>query len=129
MSPDFFGRRGVLGVFGDRAWPPRALANWVADTRVSRIKRVAYCEEDLQAVLATLEDCHASLVLNGDPDTAQLVAVAILELRIKLNRIEDSELKALCDAMLRGGEAAGAVFAKRQDDVRQRAPVTLKLVK
>jgi len=91
---------------------------------------VAYCEEDLQAVLATLEDCHASLVLNGDHDTAQLVAVAILELRIKLNRIEDSELKALCDAMLRDGEAtAGAVFPKRQDGVRQRAPVTLKLVK
>ena len=91
---------------------------------------MADCEENLLAVLATLEECHAALVLNGDQDTAQLVSVAILELRIKLNRIEDSELKALCDAILREGEAAaGAVFPKRQDGIRQRAPVILKLVK
>ena len=62
---------------------------------------MAYFEENLRAVLATLEECQASLVRNGDRDTAQLVSVAILELRIKLNRIDDSELKALCDAMLR----------------------------
>lgn len=89
---------------------------------------MADCDENLQSVLATLEECHASLVLNGDHDTAQLVSVAILELRIKLNRIEDSELKALCDAMLKEGEAtARAAVPKRQEGIRQRAP--LKLVK
>ena len=62
---------------------------------------MAYFEENLRAVLATLEECHTSLMKNGDLDTAQLVSVAILELRIKLNRIDDSELKALCDAMVR----------------------------
>jgi hypothetical protein len=36
----------------------------------------------------------------SDRETALLVSVAILELRMKLNRIEDAELKALCDAIL-----------------------------
>ena len=95
-----------------------------------RIRPVARCDENLHAVLATLEECHASLVLTGDHDTAQLVSVAILELRIKLNRIEDSELKALCDAMLKEGEAtATAAFPRRQAGIRQRGPVSLKLVK
>ena len=91
---------------------------------------VADVEENLWAVLAKLEGCRASLILNGDRDTAQLVSVAILELRVKLNRIEDSELKAVCDAMLREGEAAApAVRPKLQEMLRPRSPVSLKLVK
>lgn len=91
---------------------------------------MAYFEENLRAVLATLEDCQASLILNGDRDTAQLVSVAILELRIKLNRIEDAELKALCDAMVREKEAAAKLVSpKPQEGLRPRGPVSLKLVK
>lgn len=91
---------------------------------------MAYFEEDLRAVLATLEGCQASLIKNGDRDTAQLVSVAILELRIKLNRIEDSELKALCDAMVREIEATPKpVQPKPQEGLRPRSPVSLKLVK
>jgi hypothetical protein len=91
---------------------------------------VSYFEENLRAVLATLEECHASLIMNGDRDTAQLVSVAILELRIKLNRIEDSELKALCDAMLREIEGTSKlVQPKPQVGLRPRSPVSLKLVK
>jgi hypothetical protein len=90
---------------------------------------VAYIEENLRAVLATLEECQASLVTNGDRDTAQLVSVAILALRIKLNRISDSELKALCDAMLQEEEAASQPLPPRpQEGPRPRPPV-LKLVK
>lgn len=81
-------------------------------------------------MLATLEECQASLIMNGDRDTAQLVSVAILELRIKLNRIEDSELKALCDAMVREVEGASKSAApKPQEGARPRPPVSLKLVK
>ena len=81
-------------------------------------------------MLATLEECQASLIRSGDLDTAQLVSVAILELRIKLNRIEDSELKALCDAMVRETEASSkTVSAKPQEGSRPRPPVSLKLVK
>jgi hypothetical protein len=91
---------------------------------------VAYFEENLRSVLATLEECQASLVRNGDRDTAQLVSVAILELRIKLNRIEDSELKALCDAMLRDVDAASKpVQPKPPEGLRQRSSALLKLVK
>jgi hypothetical protein len=88
---------------------------------------VAYFEENLRAVLATLEECQASLIENDDRDTAQLVSVAILELRIKLNRIDDSELKALCDAMVR--EASKSAQPKPQESPRPRSPVSLKLVK
>ena len=91
---------------------------------------MSYFEENLRAVLATLEECQASLIMNGDRDTAHLVSVAILELRIKLNRIEASELKALCDAMLRDGETpAKPVQPKPQESLRSRSPVSLKLVK
>ena len=91
---------------------------------------VANSDERLQAVLATLEQCQTALVLGGDRDTAQLVSVAILELRIKLNRIEDSELKALCDAMVRDGEPPEKPnHPKSHDGQRGRSPVSLKLVK
>jgi hypothetical protein len=91
---------------------------------------VACVEQNLQDVLTTLEECQAALVRNGDRDTAQLVSVAILDLRIKLNRIEDSELKALCDAMLREVDTASKpAQPKPQEGPRQRPPVSLKLVK
>jgi hypothetical protein len=56
-------------------------------------------DERLLPVLATLEECRAGLASNGNPETAHLVAVAILDLRMRLNRITDAELKALCDEM------------------------------
>jgi hypothetical protein len=92
---------------------------------------VAYVEENLRAVLATLEECQTSLIKNGDHDTAQLVSVATLALRIKLNRIADSELKALCDAMLQEEEASKRPLPPRpqQEGPRPRPPVSLKLVK
>jgi malonyl CoA-acyl carrier protein transacylase len=69
-------------------------------------------------------------VLGGDRDTAQLVSVAILELRIKLNRIDDSELKALCDAMVRDAEPPEKPpHPKSHEGQRGRSPVSLKLVK
>lgn len=56
-------------------------------------------EQKLRSTLATLEQCRAVLLASASRETAQLVSVAILQLRMKLNRIADSELKALCDAM------------------------------
>jgi hypothetical protein len=61
---------------------------------------VANSEERLHSILATLEQCRAALIDCANRETAQLVSVAILELRMKLHRVADSELKALCDAML-----------------------------
>jgi hypothetical protein len=90
---------------------------------------VSCLEENLTAVLTTLEKCQGVLLVNGDRDTAQLVSVAILELRIKLNRIEDSELKSLCDAMLRVVEGASKSIQPGPTDIVQRSPLALKLVK
>jgi uncharacterized membrane protein YccC len=89
---------------------------------------VANSEERLQQILATLEQCRAVLIDSANQETAQLVSVAILELRMKLNRIADSELKALCDAM-----SPAEAPARRSPDHKpppgQRRRPLLKLVK
>ncbi len=109
--------------------PTESLRLYLASS-VTEETLVANSEERLQAVLATLVECQAALVLGGDRDTAQLVSVAILELRIKLNRIEDAELKALCDAMLRDGEPPERPHdPKSHEGQPGRSPVLLKLVK
>jgi hypothetical protein len=53
----------------------------------------------LQLVMARLEGCQAILVETGERDTAQLVAMAMLQLRMRLHHIGDDELKALCEAL------------------------------
>jgi hypothetical protein len=60
---------------------------------------VSHSDQQLQAALATLEHCRAVLLASGSRETAQLVSMAILQLRMKLNRITDAEWKALCDAV------------------------------
>jgi hypothetical protein len=83
----------------------------------------------LRSILATLEECRAALVASGNRETAQLVSVAILELRIKLNRIADSELKALCDAMLQDEVSAEQCDPKSPQGQGGRPRILLKLVK
>lgn len=58
------------------------------------------------SVLATLEECRTALVGGGNPETAHFVSVAILDLRMKLNRITDAELRALCDEIMPAEAAA-----------------------
>jgi hypothetical protein len=50
--------------------------------------------QKLRELLATLEECHAALLLSGDEHTAHLLSLAISELRIGLNREDDGELNA-----------------------------------
>jgi len=57
-------------------------------------------DEQLVAVLAMLEECRAALAASGNRDSAHLVSVAALDVRMKLNRIGDAELKLLCEAMV-----------------------------
>jgi hypothetical protein len=89
---------------------------------------VANSEERLRSVLATLEECRAILVDGRDRETALLVSVAILELRMKLHRIADSELKALCDAMLPDDAPAERTRDSKSSQGQRRRPL-LKLVK
>jgi hypothetical protein len=61
---------------------------------------VADSEEQLHSILAALEECRVGLMDCGSPEAAHLLALSILEIRMKLNRVSDSELKALCDAIV-----------------------------
>jgi hypothetical protein len=62
---------------------------------------VGNSDEQLLAILETLEECRRALRLEGRLDTAQLVSVAILDLRMKLKGIGDAELKAFCEEIMR----------------------------
>ena len=55
-----------------------------------------------------LEECRSTLSASGNRDTAHLVSVAALDVRMKLNRIGDAELKLLCEAMAAKEEAKDA---------------------
>ncbi len=89
---------------------------------------MANSEERLNSILATLEECRAALIDSSDRQTALLVSVAILELRMKLNRIADSELKALCDAMLPDEAPAERSQQVKSPQAQRRRPL-LRLVK
>ncbi|WP_245332583.1 hypothetical protein [Bradyrhizobium erythrophlei] len=83
-------------------------------------------EQRLQSVLATLEQCRTVLIDSGNRESAQLLSVAVLGLRMKINRIGDSELKALCDEMLADDDESSQEPQSRQGPHR---PPLLKLVK
>jgi hypothetical protein len=84
---------------------------------------VANVEERLLSLLATLEECREFLMDKASPETARLLSLAILELRMELHHVTDSELKALCELM----EADGR---KPQESSSARPlPPYLKLVK
>jgi len=89
---------------------------------------VANSEERLNSILAILEECRAALIDSSDRETGLLVSVAILELRMKLNRIADSDLKALCDAMLPDEAPAERSEQAKSQQAQRRRPL-LKLVK
>jgi hypothetical protein len=61
---------------------------------------VANFEDRLHSVLAALEQCRTVLTRDARPETAKLVSLAILQLRMELNQVADLELKALCDALM-----------------------------
>jgi hypothetical protein len=65
----------------------------------NRLRLVSDSDAHLRSVIATLEENRAALVESANPEAAQILAVAILQLRMRLNRIADSELKALCQAL------------------------------
>jgi len=103
--------------------PRLYLASSVSDKTL-----VASSEERLHSVLAALEQCRAVLTDSADRETAQLLSVAILQLRMKLNQVSDQDLKALCDAMVPDdGPAEISEDPKSPQDQRRRA--LLKLVK
>lgn len=88
---------------------------------------MANTDEQMLAVLSTLEQCRAALIAAGNRDTAQLVSVAVLELRMKLNHVDDDDLKNLCDAMVHADHPERLRDAKVQPG--QRRQPLLRIVK
>jgi hypothetical protein len=91
---------------------------------------VANSGERLHSILATLEQCRTALTKEARPETAKLVSLAILQLRMDINQVADRELKALCDALAPDDEFAEmSQDSKVPHGQRRRPPAALKLVK
>jgi hypothetical protein len=85
---------------------------------------VADLEKQLHSILSTLETCRAALVASDSRETAHLVSIAILELRMRLNRVTEAELASLCNEML-PADARGAEDRKPRYALRQRPLLTV----
>lgn len=83
---------------------------------------VANTEERLVSLLATLEECQAFLTERASTETARLLSLAILELRMELHKVTDTELKALCDMIASNDRPEEPAVAKR-------LPPYLKIIK
>lgn len=75
-------------------------------------------DEQLLSVVVTLEQCRTVLGDGDNRETSQLLSMAILELRMKLNGIDGPELKALCDEMVRDDAPQQAPFPRRRPLLR-----------
>ncbi|WFU45171.1 hypothetical protein QA640_30395 [Bradyrhizobium sp. CB82] len=78
-------------------------------------------------MLETLEECRRVLGQNQVRETVELLSIAILDLRMKLKGIDNGELRALCDEMLRGA-ASDTAFRSKQTQDQPRRPL-LRVVK
>ena len=65
----------------------------------SRLRLVSDSEAHLRSIIATLDENRAALVESSNLEAAQILAVAILQLRMRLHGIDGSELKAFCQAV------------------------------
>jgi hypothetical protein len=84
-------------------------------------------DERLVSILEMLEECRAGLVAGGNRDSADLVSMAILDVRTRLHGICDAELRALCDEMLADDGLPRSRETKSPPD-RKRQPL-LRLIK
>ena len=96
---------------------------------VSEKTLVANSEERLQSILATLEQCRLALIKEARPETAKLVSLAVLDLRIDLSKLPDSDLKALCDAMTPSEQGPAGRSNDPNSPRGPRKRAVLKLVK
>ena len=105
--------------------PPLYLASSVTEKTL-----VANSEDRLHSVLAALEQCRTVLTRDARLETAKLVSLAILQLRMELNQLADPELKALCDALMPGGAPLNTLHDPKSPQGQRRGTrATLKLVK
>jgi hypothetical protein len=65
----------------------------------NRLRLVSDSEAHLSSIIATIEENRAALVESSNLEAAQILAIAILQLRMRLHGIDGSELKDFCQAM------------------------------
>jgi hypothetical protein len=82
----------------------------------NRLRLVSDSEAHLRSIIATLEENRAALVESTNLEAAQILAVAILQLRMQLHGIDGSELKAFCQAV----QLHEAERARRTGDLASR---------
>jgi len=100
--------------------PPNDLASPGTDAMPE-----ANSQQRLLSLLETLEECRAILMDKSSLETARLLSLAILELRMELHKVTDTELKALCDLMVPEDEPP----PDANDGSGRRLPPYLKLIK
>jgi hypothetical protein len=85
-------------------WPAKSVRGWRRQERALQKRAlVVTSEERLASILEMLEECRVGLAATGNRDSADLVSMAILDVRMRLHRIGHAELRALCDEMLADG--------------------------
>src|SRR5947199_4479118 len=65
----------------------------------SRLRLVSDSEAHLRSIIATLEENRAALVESCNLEAAEILAIAILQLQMRLHGIDGSELEAFCQAV------------------------------
>ncbi len=88
---------------------------------------MSYSDEQLQSVLETLEGCRKVLNEINSRESAELLSIVILDVRMKLKGIDGADLRALCDEMLRSATSEPQSPSKQTQD-QPRRPL-LRVVK
>jgi hypothetical protein len=112
-----------MSIEGPSGPPLVYLASSVAEETLAENSR-----ERLRSALRTLELCQASLANDAEHDTADLLSLAILQLRMKLKGVTDSELKLLCDVHADAEARARAAHKPKVPRARRRGRPVLRLV-
>jgi hypothetical protein len=99
----------------------------VSQAELTERTPVSHSDEQLQAVLETLEGCRKALNEINNRESADLLSIVILDVRMKLKGIGGADLKALCDEMLRGAASEPLPPSKQTQD-QPRRPL-LRVVK
>jgi hypothetical protein len=88
---------------------------------------VSQSDQQLQSVLDTLEECRRVLNETNSRESAELLSIVILDVRMKLKGIDSADLRALCDEMLRTASGE-SVHPSKQTQDQPRRPL-LRVVK
>ena len=89
--------------------------------------QVSHSDEQLQSVLERLEECRRALHECNSRESAEMLSIVILDVRMKLKGIDSADLKALCDEMLRNAMSEPPTPSKQTQD-QPRRPL-LRVVK